>query len=229
MAQKYLQGMDLKWESPEKDNDEDNIGGSDLGSLAHWVLSKIKSPSELERYLNDREILNIIPVKLRVIWRDLEAKSILHEWLSKFLSSNEGKKIFADKGGVKREASFRIKLNDEITLAGSMDVVYKDEDEYKILDYKTTISERAPEGLYESQLDFYAYVMSEQVNSKIKAGIYFLREGKYIEKEYVSSDFEAIKNRIIKAVNQCMNEESINMLKCKKCVFRKGCKKCSAE
>ena len=226
---KYLQGMDLKWESPEKDNDEDNIGGSDLGSLAHWILSKIKNPSELDRYLNNREILNILPVKLRVIWRDVEAKSILHEWLSKFLSSKEGMKIFSDKEKVKREAAFRIKLNDEITLSGSMDVVYKDSDVYKILDYKTTLSEKAPEGLYESQLDFYAFVMSEQVKSKITAGIYFLREGKYIEKEYVNTDFEAIKNRIIKAVNKSMNEESLNMLKCKKCVFRKGCKLCSAE
>ena len=94
---KYLRGKGLKWEGTEKDEEEDNIGGVDLGSLAHWLLSKIQSSYEVERYLNDREILNIVPVKLRVIWSDAEEKSILHEWLSKFLSSNEGKKIFASK------------------------------------------------------------------------------------------------------------------------------------
>ena len=234
---KYQQGINLTWESPEKDfindDNEEFFGGADLGSLAHWILSKINSRDELDKFLNEREILNILPVKLRGIWRDNNAKKILSEWLSKFLDSNEGLKIIS--GNVKREARFRIKLNEikinEIILAGSIDAVYKDGDYYKLLDYKTTLSDNAPEGLYESQLDFYAFAMKTQVeNSKIKSGTYFLREGKYFEREYNEADYENIKIRILKAAKECLisniNHEN---RKCERCPFKKGCKKCSVK
>lgn len=229
---KYQQGINLTWESPEKDfindDNEEFFGGADLGSLAHWILSKINSRDELDKFLNERETLNILPVKLRGIWRDNNAKKILSEWLNKFLDSNEGMKIIS--GNVKREASFRIKLN-EIILAGSIDAVYKDGDYYKLLDYKTTLSDNAPEGLYESQLDFYAFAMKAQVkNAKIKSGTYFLREGKYFERNYNEADYENIKIRILKAAKDCLiNNVKKENRKCERCPFKKGCKKCSVK
>ena len=232
---KYLQGINLTWESPEKDfaNDDNSefFGGADIGSLAHWVLSKINlksgdHESEIAKLLNSRESLNHLPVKLRGVWRDESVKKILTVWLLRFFASPEGVNLLRHSGDLKRESAFRIELGNLI-LAGSIDVLYQEQDFYKLLDYKTTLSDNAPDGLYESQMDFYAFALSRCVKNptcKIKTGIVFLREGKYLEREYSERDCENIRERIIIASKNCLLENQKHNHNCEKCPFRKGCK-----
>ncbi len=234
---KYLQGINLTWESPEKDfaNDDDSefFGGADIGSLAHWVLSKINLKSgdyesEISKLLTSRESLNHLPVKLRGVWRDDSVKKILEAWLLRFFASPEGVNLLRHSEKLKRESAFRIELGNLI-LAGSIDVLYQEQDSncYKLLDYKTTLSDNAPDGLYESQMDFYAFALSRCVKNmtcKIRTGIVFLREGKYLEREYSELDWENIRKRIIIASERCLNENHKHNHNCEKCPFRKGCK-----
>ena len=57
---KYMQGLNLKWEMAKNEDenlnfDDEFTGGADLGSLAHWILSKLKGSNineELEESKN---------------------------------------------------------------------------------------------------------------------------------------------------------------------------------
>ena len=221
---RYRQGLTLSWELTDKDQEEDKnfIGGADLGSLAHWILSRWpvneNFEAELEYYLNDREMIAKLPPQIRDVWRNKEKKSTLKEWLLKFAASELGFEL-RGRQDIKREYRFSLRLDNKTSLAGAIDAIY----ENKLIDYKITAVDNAPSGLYESQLDFYAFIAHELTGQdEIKTVTAFLREG--IFKERICRNFDEIKARISNASESCASKKLNPKLEhCAFCPFKKGC------
>ena len=220
----YKQGLNLSWESPSRDNDPEDgsNGGAELGSLAHWVLSRWPNGDdyarELDTLLYDRAVLPSVPGYLRSMWRNDSAKKELHSWLMNFAEGDLGVMLRNVKD-IRREYRFRLRLTEGTSLAGAIDALYGN----NVVDYKITSIDNTPEGLYESQLEFYALAVHDLTGAeKVNTCIAFLREGRQEYREH--SDFEAIRERVTEAAEICASgpyTPSIN--NCKICPFRKGC------
>ena len=227
----YKQGRTLTWEEPaEKAEDFDGYtGGADVGSIAHWILSRWPEgadyESKLDYWLHDKAVLSLLPGHLRAAWRknDKDKASRLREWLMNFAESDTGKMLMS-RTDVQREKSFRLSLTESTSLAGAVDVIFGN----NIIDYKITSKDNTPPGLYESQLDFYALVMHMMTGAEnVKASIAFLKEGK-IETRVIT-DFESIRERVIKAAEECACGEYMpNHKNCGLCPYKKGCVNCNA-
>ncbi|MBR1657936.1 MAG: UvrD-helicase domain-containing protein [Synergistaceae bacterium] len=226
---KYRQGLTLEWELTDRENNDDVIGGAETGSLVHWILSKWpvndNYESELERYLHDKATLSLLPGHIRDAWRknDRDKKSTLRELLMNFAGSPLGIEL-RNSPNVEREHRFRHRLNDDTILAGAVDALFGN----NIIDYKITDSETVPPGLYESQLDFYAYVVhAEKKFESVNTCISFLKENKTAER--VISDFESIRERIETASAKCASDSERDYEgkteHCGLCPFKKGCVK----
>ena len=227
---KYKQGLELTWENSEmnvnvdnSENENEFVGGAELGSLAHWILSKWpvneNYESELEYYLNDREVLANLSGNLRRIWRNKNSKTVLKEWLLNFAKSDLGQKLIHQKN-IKREYHFRTKL-ENISLAGAMDAFFDN----NVIDYKITSIENAPSELYDSQMDFYALAAHEITKCEnVKIITAYLSDNKTIER--VCSNFDEIKSRVLKACEICASGICEAKIKnCNLCPFKKGCAK----
>ena len=226
---RYRQGINLTWESPDRDlmidSDNDFTGGAGTGSLAHWILARWPRTndyeSELDTLLNDRKTLALLPGTLRSVWRDKKNKAALREWLIKFAQSETGNKLIHTQN-IKHEERYRVRLDKYTSMAGAFDAYYRDGDLYNVIDYKITAIDRTPAGLYESQLDFYALAIheltgSEQVNNIIA----FLREGEFTQR--LCTDFESIKQRVLSfAESGAGSEFNANVKNCEICPFKKG-------
>ena len=229
---KYKQGINLTWEDPDKDlllDDYYFSGGADVGSLAHWILSRWPRSenysAELDYLLSDRSVLSHLPGYLRGAWRNKKNREELKKWLSTFADSQEGQKLI-NNHAIKREENFRIRL-DNTTLAGSIDAYYKDENNlYHVIDYKITLSSKAPPGLYESQLDFYALAVNELAHcDRVKTNIIFLRENDFAER--IITNFDSIRERVINVAKNCASGPyNANINNCSSCPFKKGCAMC---
>ena len=228
---KYKQGINLIWESPDRDSifdDDLNFsGGADSGSLAHWILERWPRSEDyqerLEQLLSDRSVLSQLPGYLRGAWRNKEIRENLKKWLSKFAESQIGQKLI-NNNEIKREQDFRLRLNNNTALAGSIDAYYKDSQNfYHVIDYKITLSHKAPPGLYDSQLDFYALAVNELTHcGKINVVIAFLRENNFSER--IITDFDSIRERVINVSENCASGSyNPNTKNCGSCPFKKGC------
>ena len=239
----YKQGRTLTWEEPaERAEDFDGyIGGAEIGSIAHWILSRWPEgedyESKLDYYLHNAEVLSLLPGHLRAAWRDLNRKrkdpddekkrlqkvQEFRRWLMNFAASDTGK-ILMSRTDVQREKSFRLPLTEATSLAGAVDAFFGNE----VIDYKITSKDNTPPGLYESQLDFYALVVHMQTGAEsVNASIAFLREDK-IESRVIT-DFEAVRTRVIKAAEECACGNYVPKHEhCGDCPYKKGCVNCDA-
>ena len=230
---KYRQGYLPRWEYQDRENDEESPGGAEFGSLVHWILShwKLGDEFELDRLMHDNKNLDSIPVHIRDEWRQnskSERSSELREWLMTFASSEFGQFLRSSKD-IEREKRFRIPFDKETALAGSFDAVYRSSDsEYTVIDYKITNINSVPPGLYDSQMDFYAFVLSEiKKAERVRVLVAFLKENK--TEERVITDFSSIRERIGKAVKNCASDfvdaYGAGRNHCGLCPFKKGCVK----
>ena len=218
---KYRQGRTLTWELPDGDittSGDDVHGGAALGSLTHWVLSRWP-------ILYDRETLGKLPGYLRDTWRNCD-KDTLKKWLTTFADSDLGAKL-RNTTGVEREHIFRIPLNSDTVMAGAVDAVYGN----SVADYKITAVDDVPDGLYDSQMDFYALAVHEEEGFEtVNATIAFLKENTVQER--VISNFPAIRERIERASRECASGKreayEARLEHCGECPFKKGCVKINA-
>ena len=217
----YRQGISLTWELPNDNAPEEFYGGAELGSLAHWVLSHENYYERLEDLLHNKGNISRIPGYLRGIWRNEKSKSLLEGWLKNFAVSELGLMLRKQKD-LKHEYRFRLKLNEKITLAGSIDAFYGGNN---VVDYKITSIDNVPPGLYQSQLEFYAFVIHELTGAeRVNTIIAFLREGKTETRTY--DNFAEIQERIMKSAEICASGPyNPNHEHCGSCPFKKGCVK----
>ena len=219
---KYRQGLTLEWERPDRANNDDTIGGAELGSLAHWVLSKWLKGGDIHNLLTEKSTIPTLPGYLRDTWRDNKKRndSRLEEWLLRFTASDLGVEL-KNTAGVKTEYIFRVPLNASTFMAGAVDVLYGN----NVVDYKITAEDNAPSELYDSQTDFYAYIVHVMKHAEsVNTCIAFLREGSTRKREI--SCFDEIRARIEHAAKICASESyAPNHKHCGECPFKKGCAK----
>jgi hypothetical protein len=177
---RYRQGLDLRWESPT----EDGHGGTEAGSLAHWVLARWDLGADtLGNWLpledtRTKRWINLLPPNLRPIARNPDVRSRIRKWLEDF-AAGETAKIMRISTSLQREVPFRVRIKDGPFAIGSIDALYRDEKGYHLLDYKVTASGGAPDILYENQLLFYAAAATAALGSKPSGlALYHLPEGK---------------------------------------------------
>jgi hypothetical protein len=150
---RYRQGREMKWESPEGDG----YGGADMGSLAHWLLSRWDMElASLDAYRDPRYPPGL-PAYLRHVYSSAANRKILIEWLSRLAESGEGAQLrrLRALGSLRNETAFSVTHRGS-RLVGSIDVHWEDGLGLHIRDWKITREQSAPDELYEEQLDFYA-------------------------------------------------------------------------
>ena len=130
--------------------------------------------------------------------------------------------------GARREAGFRVEVGG-LALSGAMDVVWREGEVWRVLDYKVTLMQNAPEELYSAQLDLYALAarkgaeLAGEPCSRVEAGLVFLREGSPLRMRRVE-DWEAIEGRVraaarLGAVRDLPPREE----HCPRCPWRSSC------
>ncbi|NLL37026.1 MAG: UvrD-helicase domain-containing protein [Fretibacterium sp.] len=208
---RHRQGLDLRWELP--DGEEEQVGGAEVGSLAHWVLARWNlDEDELGLWLRGERTLARLDASLRETWRDEKAKANLEQRLSA-LSTSELGKILRDAidGGAQRESSFSISVGEDpqVALIGAMDVLWQDAETpgaWHILDYKITTADTAPVPLYTEQLAFYALALrlltqkKELPFSSVEVGLLFLNETPELRHRMLFSenyDWETLSQRAL--------------------------------
>jgi ATP-dependent exoDNAse (exonuclease V) beta subunit len=184
---RHRQGLDPRWEIP--DEDDEAVGGSELGSLAHWILARWNLREEtLGDWVSEALTLRLPPA-LRDAWRSAKNRRTLSGWLAAFARSDEGRALAEAAGQAaffRRESAFRVTLSDEegkTSLVGAMDVLWRDSGLWRVRDYKITLSDNAPAELYRAQLAFYALAVKLLTQRRglpfegVDVGLIFLREG----------------------------------------------------
>lgn len=178
---KFRQGVEMTWELPSSEE----YGGSDLGSLAHWVLARWDfTPPSLERFLGSAMPPGLPPA-LRPPWNDGGGRNALKEWLLATAGSRAGKRLaaMAAAGALSREVPFRIAMKDGPSLTGSVDALWREEGKIYIRDYKITAGEGASGGepswkaLYDSQLLFYGCAARAALGGEADIRLIMLRTG----------------------------------------------------
>jgi ATP-dependent exoDNAse (exonuclease V) beta subunit len=235
---KYRQGRELKWELP----DGDGYGGADLGSLAHWALSRWDfSPEGLDRHLPpcgiseklDERIRRTVPAFLRPVFASKQGRETLRSWLLAFASSDEGSAMreLEKSGALRRELSFRIPFAGA-KLVGSIDLYWEDSRGIHVRDWKITRADRAPDELYREQVNFYSLVCriasgdgNAGTASPIDAGLIYLRPGdagesgiwSAGEKDATAGNVESVVKTAASGPFQPVKE------RCSRCPFRAAC------
>jgi len=159
---RYRQGREMVWEMPEGDG----YGGADMGTLAHWVLSRWDlKRATLARHLRVdlnraelEEYMRSLPAYLRPVCASEGVRKTLYGWLSAFAATEACAELreAADAGRLRTEWSFRVPHNG-VKLVGGIDVLWEDEAGLHIRDWKITPEKTAPEEMYRNQVEFYAF------------------------------------------------------------------------
>ncbi|WP_047382552.1 ATP-dependent DNA helicase [Cetobacterium sp. ZWU0022] len=121
-------------------------------------------------------------------------------------------------------------LRKNYTIEGTLDLIIEENEELKVIDFKTGSDELNEEMMskYIEQIRLYCYLLSVNTDKKIIGGeIYFVKNNKIIEVEYNLGDEENILKEfdtISERISKCdFSEKSSSKEKCLKCEFKKHC------
>jgi ATP-dependent exoDNAse (exonuclease V) beta subunit len=245
---RHRQGLDLRWEIPDGLDDDDEsggVGGSEAGSLAHWILARWDMRKEtLGEWLDEGRaslVERLLPAALRGTWRDAKNRDALRGWLAAFSLSEEGRALAgALKDGVlRREGAFCATL-DGVRLVGAMDALWRDGGLWHVRDYKITLSDHAPFELYRAQLAFYALATkllaergdmpdSNAVFEGVDVGLIFLREGGILGDARLfraQDDWPAAQEQVLSAARAAVQGPWLPRRdRCRRCPWRARCPK----
>ncbi|MDR1977856.1 MAG: UvrD-helicase domain-containing protein [Synergistaceae bacterium] len=234
---RHRQGLDLRWEIP----DADAVGGSELGSIAHWILSRWDMREEtLHQWLDNPTVELRLAATLRRTWRDAENREALRGWLTAFSLSEEGRSLAnaARIGTLRRESPFCVMIDaanglSTLRLVGATDVLWRDDGFWHVRDYKITLSDNAPAELYRAQLTFYALVVKLLTERSplpfdgVDVGLIFLREGGRLgdaKSLPQDEDWETLRNQVVAAARAAAQGPWIPRREhCRRCPWRLKC------
>jgi ATP-dependent exoDNAse (exonuclease V) beta subunit len=176
---RYRQGWGMRWET----SGDGGAGGADLGSLAHWVLTRWNfDPATLPNHLPPADAsaagpIDEIPASLRAAFLSPAGRDALRSWLEAFSQTETCGKLreLKSRGVLRQELKFSVRLG-ATDLAGSIDLYWEDSDGCCVRDWKITPEASAPSDLYMEQIRFYSLVCRiARPNSRVDAGLIYLR------------------------------------------------------
>ncbi len=226
---KFRQGMEMTWELPSSEE----AGGADLGSLAHWLLSRWDFLADSLPSMLD-EPHPRLPQGLRAVWRDEQGRSALKGWLERLEGLPTGRELarLHRTLALRRELPFRVRMEGPgrgISLVGSVDALWIEGDTLFIRDYKITAGEMdgtaAWETLYREQLLFYGYAASRAFpGRKQDIRLLHLREGREGERITPPASWDEVGDSIRAAASSCATGPfPAAAARCPACFYRLDC------
>lgn len=204
----------------------------DLGSLAHRTLDTINKKLKKDDDISEEEVKEISR-KIFVSKYDIientedfeEFYEVILDYLDEFLDN--------DLIVIDSEVPFSVEYEDFI-LKGAVDLIYKDGDNIKIVDYKNTEFKQRNIPKYKTQLLTYILALEEDpiykeynVNRK-QASIYTLQSNKWLELN-IDEDEELLEHEYnLKDVASNINNNIFNSKKsdyCNICEFKQYCER----
>lgn len=198
--------MSFKFKYIDKLPSIENKEASDFGSVCHYIAEKYRGGGKEQLLKLYREM---VPSEFKLTEKykkkvPLALKNIHEHW----------KKELSKCKNIRREEEITVSLNDDINLTGKIDVIIETPNSHKIIDYKTSKSNRFSN--HTNQLSMYMLLTNKKYNipyDKMKVGVVYLAldpKDKYgkkilnegfenISKEYeiTESDVECLKNEIM--------------------------------
>ncbi len=232
---RYRQGRELTWEMP----DGDGYGGADMGTLAHWVLSRWDlEPGTLAQHLRPElekreleEHIRALPAFLRPVYSSGGVRKVLFEWLSTFAGGSDCAELrrAEERGLLKKELSFRVPFAGA-RLVGSIDVFWEDEAGCHVRDWKITPERSAPEEMYLNQIRFYALACRcAKPEATVDVGLLYLRPAvagvpKRCAGAVRIDDWDALRESVESTLRvAAAGPFSLTRAKCRICPFSKLC------
>ncbi|MDR2780699.1 MAG: PD-(D/E)XK nuclease family protein, partial [Synergistaceae bacterium] len=225
---RYRQGRELKWER----YGGDGPGGSELGTLIHWILSRWNFKPESLASLLPQNIapdamnreLSAIPPRLRHVWRRRENRVSCGKWLESFAEKKECAVLAEalEDGRLSRELAFSVNLP-EVNLVGGIDVFWDEPDGCRVRDWKITPEGGAPHEMYEAQIEFYAMACRIARGGNVNAGLIYLRGGAGEISSRAVENWDELKNKIVRAAEIASGERAGARGDCGRCPFASCC------
>lgn len=219
----FRQGLNPKWGGDFAHN---GPGGTDLGSLAHWVMRRWSGDGdEVDEILQDQASMPE-EVRMALISSGQDAGE-LARWLRGFAASECGQE-FREllQRGAKREAPFRVPIGDRFRMLGSMDLLLLDPKGPIIRDYKITHHENPIQELYRHQMLFYGLAANLITGKEPHMALWRLRpvDGKYqvIEVEGVRWD-QMAEQMLDVAARAASGPYEPRRDRCHHCMWRESC------
>jgi ATP-dependent helicase/nuclease subunit A len=230
----FRQGRNMQWALKAGED----IGGSEFGSLAHWVLSRWDFHAEslgkwLPETIKGRKFW--MPFEIRQEFEKDAARAEIRGMLAGLAATETGKKLAllaGQKDVLLRETPFRVQDGD-LLLVGAVDAMWNEGNTLNILDWKTTAEDRAPHEYYAGQIEFYAYAAwkfnkNENRSISVAAGIDYLRtpDSEFAVRPFTEEDLEAAGKSIHRAAEIALSGRfDANTDKCENCPWNKDCKR----
>ncbi|MDR1885894.1 MAG: UvrD-helicase domain-containing protein [Synergistaceae bacterium] len=231
---RYRQGWGMKWETSAGGG----LGGADLGSLAHWVLTRWDlDPSTLAGHLPAEDELNpaareralmSVPRFLRRAYGSAGDRAALRSWLEDFAATEECRELrfLKSRGLLRQETPFSARLGD-VCLVGSIDLYWESSGRGHVRDWKITPEESAPSELYVEQVRFYSlacHLLRPEL--EIDAGLIYLRPGVSGASHgaFVTRDWEALSSEVEESARTAAGGHfQPRRDRCGICPFRSSC------
>ena len=154
------------------------VGGMEFGqnvhSVAETVLKKIKAGATVESIDVEDELEKTWDKSItkNVVEDDKLKKSAIKQ-LENYISNS--KDILKPENVVSSEETFKTNL-DGVSVTGRFDAIFRNGNEYTILDFKT-----GDEKDYTPQLTFYSVCFEEKYKLNPKLKVYFFKTGRYLD------------------------------------------------
>ena len=234
----YRQGRTVSWTVKGGEG-----GGSDFGSLTHWLLARWDFRAEsLVRWLPfSREgqgyeaVMRRLPVELRDEFASGAKRREIRELLQRYAQSEECS-LFAELASAEspvklfREMPFRVPDRGTV-LVGATDLFWRDDSGLHLRDWKSSSEEYAPSYYYERQLEFYAYALHRFFERRggvipIDSAVIYLRSQDNERKIrlYGAEDFKAVGGLIEAAAIEALSGNFVGKKeRCAACPWRTDC------
>jgi ATP-dependent exoDNAse (exonuclease V) beta subunit len=226
---RYSQGRELKWEK----RGHTGAGGADLGTMAHWVLSRWDfKPESLASALPDeisedkmRGELSEVPPRMRHIWRLRSLRAACRQWLLDFSQRPERRELrdALEAGSLQREVAFSVECGG-VNIVGEIDVFWEDASGCHVRDWKITPEGDAPHEMYEAQIEFYSMACRiARPDSNVDAGLIYLRSAESGIQARSIENWGEITRRIQETAKEASNLAVSRRGDCAACPFNPNC------
>ncbi len=213
-------------------------GNEHLGTFVHLVLSRFANSLKKETLFPDNFSVESAMMKsfktvafswkekinFEKAWHHIEAISAYFEFITEGKSRNEIAKMF-----VYSEKLLTTRI-EGANITGKFDILLKDGDSFKIIDYKTRKSEIDFDGI---QITIYKYAVEKLFNKKATPLIISIFDGEIRTEKFTETEYKELINAVrakIREMKQLVSEKIIPKRTaekeiCKHCSIRYNCNK----
>ncbi len=212
-------------------------GSENLGTFVHIVLSHFaKSLKKQKLFLQNPSLDSLMAESFRNVsfswhgnvdfekaWKYIESISTYFDFITKGKSLNEISDMF-----ICSEKAFKVSL-EGANITGKFDILLKEENTFKIIDYKTRRSEIDFDGI---QIAMYKYAVEKLFNKKAIPLIISISDGEIYTEKFTDTEYNELINIARSKIQEMKKivdgsivpEHSPDKEICRHCSMRYNCK-----